>query len=251
MAAGDYTDGTSYESLVYQLSKGSWQLQPEPPMPSDYTTGLVLSSVSCPDASDCIVVGSYDNTTTQGSYSSAGVILDMASGQWSVQEAPLPANADPASDAVGLQVLDAVGCTGPGNCVAGGGYVDTSGNGDPLLLNLQSGAWAPSEAPVPSGESNQWSIIQSVSCPAAGSCVADGSALSSDGVETGLLLTQSASGWSAQPAPVPVTALARSSSHGVKGKTTLDSVTCTNTGFCRAVGSYGKHALIERFGHHR
>lgn len=253
MAAGDYASGSSYSPLVYELTSGAWHVEAAPPPPPDYQTGLVLSSVSCPDASDCVIVGSYDSDNSQGSVTSQGVILSMSAGTWSAEEAPLPPNADPAADSVGLQVLDSVDCTAPGTCVAGGGYVDTSGNGDALLLDLQSGSWSPSEAPVPAGEVNQWAIIQSISCPSAGACVADGSTLSSTGVQTGMLLTQSSSGWSSQSAPVPVTASARISGRGqqVKDKTTLDSVSCSGSGFCRAFGSYGKHGLIERFARRR
>jgi len=257
VATGDLAYGDSYLALVYELSSGTWQIQPAPPLPGDYGTGLVLSSVSCAGAGDCVVVGSYDDTPSAGTSSSEGLILTLSSGNWSVQEAPLPAGADTQPDALGLQVLDAVDCPAPGTCVAGGGYVDTTGVGDPLFLTLQSGTWTPSEAPVPAGQVNEWAIVNSISCPAVGECVADGTELGTDGVEGGIMLTQSASGWSATTAPQPVTESSRTRGHSALGragrtrsvrrKTVFESVFCATTSFCRAVGSYdGRQALIER-----
>jgi hypothetical protein len=245
VAAGDLAYGTSYFALVYMLTSGVWQLQPQPPLPPNYQTGAVLASVSCPGASDCVVVGSYQDA----SFSSHGLILTLASGTWSVQETPLPANANPEPDAAGLQVLGAVDCPAPGTCVAGGGYVDTAGNGQALLVSLQGGTWSASEAPVPSGAQNdQWAIITGMSCAAVGACVAVGSDLNSAGSQvTTLVFTQSSTGWSVASVMVtPASSSMGVSDHTASGKTGLRGVSCASTSFCRAVGSHGRHPLIEK-----
>jgi hypothetical protein len=48
-----------WQALIYILNDGAWQLQPQPPLPANYQDNLTLSSVSCPDVNDCVVVGSY------------------------------------------------------------------------------------------------------------------------------------------------------------------------------------------------
>jgi hypothetical protein len=238
--------------LVYTLASGTWQLQAEPPVPASYN-GLWLNSVSCPDAAHCVVVGSYGGT----GLSSYGLILTYASGQWQLQETPLPSNAltGPAMNAGGLQILDAVDCVDVGDCVAGGGYVDTKGHRDALLVTLQSGTWTPAEAPVPSdAQADPLALITGVSCPAVDACVAAGYYWLnfSAGDESGMVFTQQPNGsWI-----VASTSTGTSSTANVAGartkakgkKTVLNGVSCKSKSFCRAVGTSGKHGLIEKMG---
>ena len=53
-------------------------------------------------------------------------------------EATLPANADSTTQAD----LGSVSCASAGNCTAVGGYEDSSGNRQGLLLSETAGAWA-------------------------------------------------------------------------------------------------------------
>jgi hypothetical protein len=242
VATGDYAYGDSYLPLVYGLATGSWHLQAAPPLPSDYAANLELSSAACPDATDCRVVGSYGDS----SLSSHGMVLTDTAGTWSPQQVSLPADADNEPGATGLRVLDAVDCADAANCLAGGAYVDTAGNTDPLLVTLQSGTWASASAPVPSDAQTNpaMALVTAISCPSMGSCVADGIYLNTSGQLSGMLLSQSGSSWSAASAPVPGTYQAgtRSPRH----RSALQGVSCTRTHFCRAVGDFGPRPLIEK-----
>lgn len=223
--------GNNWLGVIYILASGTWQLQPAPPLPPSYKTNLMLASVSCPDANDCVAVGSYSDLSSFSS--SQGLILTLASGSRSVQEAPLPANANPEPNAVGLEVLGAVDCTAPGACVAGGGYVDQNGVTNGLIENLQDGVWTPSEAPVPAGAEGWGTIIDGISCPAVNACVADGWDVNPQiTVEDGLVWTQSSSGWTvAVVSTTPISSSMqgsgkRVSGHAASNKTVLKSVSC-------------------------
>jgi hypothetical protein len=263
MAVGDYDDAllpnnaNQSQPLVYLSSSGSWQLQSSPPLPSNFDTNLELLSVSCPDSADCVVVGGYMAHTM-----SPGLILTYSSGAWTAEQSPLPDNAATGPVVQGQNTyfansqLNAVDCSAVGECVAGGGYTDSTGiNFDGLLVTLHSGTWTASESPVPSDSdpSGTLAAITGMSCPTTGSCVADGYywVNYNSQIESGMILTQSSSGWRVTPAPVPVSPQGGRALHLVdaskaaSGKTAMQGVSCPKTSFCRAVGSHGKRPLIE------
>ena len=66
-------------------------------------------------------------------------------------------------------------CTSAGNCVAGGSYKDTAGNGQALIATQTAGgAWAasaltlPANADTAAGDQN--ASVQKVACTSAGNC---------------------------------------------------------------------------------
>ena len=240
-----------WQALIYILNDGSWQLQGPPPLPANYQDNLTVSSVSCPDVNDCVVVGSYGYYGTYNT--SLGLILTDSSGVWSAEEAPLPSNADDVPARSGMQVLDAVDCVDAGDCVAGGSYEDTTGNVDPFFDTLQAGTWTASEAPVPANAevpSQGGDSVTGISCPAEDACVADGSYWINylAGDESGMLYAQSSSGWTVAPAPLPNNANApfMTARRHKTSKSSLQGLSCVSTTFCRAVGQDGKRALIEK-----
>jgi hypothetical protein len=258
MAVGTFQarENPTVVALIYVLNAGSWQLQAQPPLPANYDVNLALASVSCPDANNCVVAGSYDDLNPSGvTLDSDGLILTDASGTWSDEEAPLPANADVQNQGSGLQVLDTVDCADANDCVAGGSYLDgaNAGYSVPLLETLQSGIWTPTEAPTPAGgPANEGAWITGVTCPSVGACLADGIyAENETGAESGMLLSQVGTSWSAVPAPIPGSpsgAQRRAARRTSRSRTNLDGISCVSTSFCRAVGSHGTHALIETMG---
>ena len=242
-----YQSTPSWTGLIYTWSAGTWTLQTGLPVPADYQNNLELSSVSCPDDSDCVVVGSYGAMPTGQPETSHGLILTLAAGTWSAQEAPLPVDANPEPNAAGLKVLDAVDCVDAADCVAGGAYVDESADTDPLLETLANGTWTPSQAPVPpDSQTNTLAVITGMSCPGLEACVADGyywpNYYGND--ESGMVLTQSGTGWTVVPGAIPVTSGVRRDAVGRAAATSssmsgLNSVSCPAGAACEAVGSYG------------
>jgi hypothetical protein len=222
-------------------------------MPSDFTEnsthGFALESVSCPDENDCVAVGTYGVAASGGYNSSIGLILTYAGGNWSGQEAPVPPDGNPEPPAVGMP-LYAIDCADVGDCVAGGWYFDQSGNQEPLLVTLAGGVWSASSAPIPpDAQADPLAMIDGISCPAVGACVADGEYWVNFGaqVQSGMLLSQAGSTWTVSSASVPVTPFTRmlhASAHK-RAKDSMYGISCVKASSCRAAGQSGKRAMIE------
>jgi hypothetical protein len=267
-------------ALVFTWSSGSWvfEMLPVPADAEDYSNGLQLTSISCPDDDDCTAVGAYENSEDL----SEGLILTLSDGIWGATTAPLPANATPAGP--GAKILDSVDCPQSNYCVAGGSYhippmSSADGSGvEALLLVYQSGTWTPVQAPLPpdADVTDLQSFVQSVDCPAENACIAAGSynlnyAIGEYGSEEGMLLTQAPDGsWGAAAAPLPESqeslrgralhtahASTRISSAAEIGRSltyaggvdptgsSMNGVSCDNQGFCAAGGADNGSGLIE------
>jgi hypothetical protein len=203
MATGDGND-SGRPGLVYLLSSGKWQLEPSLPLPPDFDSNLDLASVSCADSTDCVVVGSYDTPFTPNS-SSLGLIYTYKSGNWTVEQAQMPANASALQDFIPLGLLS-VDCVQATLCVAGGSYEDTSGNLVPLFVTLKSGKWTPKEGPsLQSTQRPSASFVTGVSCVTTANCVADGYsfALSGGSQPKGMVLTEVRGRWTAFASNLP------------------------------------------------
>jgi hypothetical protein len=114
-----------------------------------------------------------------------------------------------------------------------GGYVDSSGNTQGLLMTETAGIWASGvEAALPAdAAANPHVSLDLVSCVSAGNCSAVGGYAEGSGNSHLLLLTEAAGVWEAGvPAVLP--ANARVGSGG------LGAVSCASAGNCSAVGFY-------------
>jgi hypothetical protein len=122
--------------------------------------------------------------------------------------------------------LTDVACAAPGNCAATG-YLDSSIVSRGLLFLEKDGRWSVSEPPLPGilRPGNRSEGVSSVSCPAAGHCVAVGYAASGPQLEP-LVFTQRTRGWQETVPPLPA---------GAKGGS-LDLVSCPSIGNCTAAG---------------
>jgi hypothetical protein len=233
--------------LVYSGNGATWTLDSAPPSPPTLASNLTMASVACPDANDCVAVGAY--TDTAGA--AQGAIYTLSAGAWSTQESPLPPGANN-SPAVSAPVLDAVDCVAVGSCEAGGTYFDASGHQNAMFVSLAAGTWTATAAPVASdAQANPLALISGISCPAAGSCVADGSYwISYDTNQNGMVLDQSGDSWViVSPPGAPALSDSVRGGHHKKAaavRESLNALTCVSAKFCRAVGSNGKHAVIEK-----
>lgn len=160
-----------------------------------------------------------------------------ASPSWSAANPPLPANALAGQ---GVSLLSS-SCPADGWCVAVGDYPAVSSNAvngvefDAGLIESESGGtWSAMAAPLPADASttNPEALLESVSCPAVGSCVAVGRYLDSGGATQGLVEQLSEGSWSPSTSPLP----AGASSSGTSAYAQLTSVSCIDT--CTAVGVY-------------
>ena len=144
---------------------------------------------------------------------------------WTPLEAPLPPGGTSA-------YLYGVSCPAAGACVAGGYLTDAAyDNFPPLAETLAGGGWTASELPVPAG-GNGYGFLESISCPAAGACVAVGGYGVAPGNTPPLVEMQSGSSWTASGVPLP--------SGGYDA--TLWAISCPAAGTCVAVGDYSDAA---------
>jgi hypothetical protein len=231
-AVGEYYDGVVNEAETFLLteSEGTWGTAVQAGLPANAepkSNTIVREGVSCGSVGNCAVVGEYFDTSDN----MQGFLLDETEGTWDrAVEARLPANASPYPG----PFIDEVQCASAGNCTAVGSYIDSSENGQGLLLTETSGVWGTGvEAPLPAGARSGPSLLGgSLSCPSAGDCsYVDGYYDSSEHRE-GLLLTESQGAWApALQATLPLNA-------GAEPEVLLRSVSCATPGNCIAVGEY-------------
>lgn len=229
-AYGQYTDVSNHtQAFAMTLSGGVWGMTQLPlsgaaPDPSVDTT---RNGLSCPVTGFCVVVGDYQLANTHFS----SFIDTLSGGSWSSIQTPVPsdASADPSSN------LQAVGCFSATACSAAGTYVSSIEAG--LLVSLSGATWSAVNAPMPAdAAANPLPAFFGVSCPSAGGCVAVGNYTAANTFSENLLATQSGSAWAATTGPVPPDAVT-----GGGGKTPsagLNSVDCSTTQWCVAVGNY-------------
>lgn len=242
-----YSSGDG-EGLLVTETAGVWGPAFEPISPANAATksGAGLVSVSCSTAGNCTAVGGY----LDASNNFQGLLLTETAGSWGTGvEAHLPAKAAATKQQV---FLNSVSCASPGNCTAVGGYLDSSGGAEGLLLSEKAGSWAsgvtahlPANAATSSKYAGEVVLIYSVSCASAGNCSAVGNYCavgncnnfnnsgSGKSGEEGLLLTEKAGSWATGvEADLPANA-------DMTGPMQyLNSISCASPGNCSAAGSY-------------
>ena len=207
--------------------------------PAQNASAVLEESVSCAAVGSCVAVGNY--TDTSGNVQ--GLIETLEGGTWTATTAPL-AGLSPAATRTYTE-LTAVSCLTEGNCIAVGGYGDTS-NGDGLIETLSGGVWSATTAPAAGlSPASSAAALLNLSCPLPGSCTAVGYYDDSSGKD-GLIETLSGGTWSAATAPLAGLTPPISSAHTLM----LGPVSCAAVGFCVALSEYtdtagNQQGLIE------
>ena len=126
-----------------------------------------ITSAACRSAGDCVAVGYTGSLGESKSFA-----ISESGGVWAtpVRIEP-PPGAAPAPDSY----LQSVACS-PATCFAVGGYVDSSEAGQPMVVSETAGSWgAATELARPAGtQASQYVDLETVACPAGGSCLAIG-----------------------------------------------------------------------------
>jgi hypothetical protein len=207
--------------------EGIWKAATAP-VPAGAATqpDAFVSAVTCSSATACVAAGAYLDSS--GNYQ--GLLLTRRGPSWTAAEAPLPADA---GDSPGVNI-SAVACPSATACTAVGGYADSSGNYQGLLLTRRGSSWTAAEAPLPAGGAFVSSSggLSGVACRRAWACVAIGGYTDSSGNDHGLLLTRRGSSWTAARAPLPAGAATGS-------EVSISEVACWFATACVAVGTYG------------
>jgi hypothetical protein len=191
-----------------------------------------LPFLSCPSAGNCVAGGSYAAGSNQ-----AGLLLNEVAGVWRAPTVATPPSDASAGSAGGVSIYG-VSCGAVGNCSAVGTYVDKANNVQSFVKSEVGGRWlAATKIALPANalQSNQSSLVHSISCKAAGACSAVGtyeaSATPSADIE-GFVASEVNGHWlGAREVTLPA---------GVRGNpnVTLNQVACASDGNCSAVGSY-------------
>jgi hypothetical protein len=211
---------TGHATLVVDHS--SWKTAAVP-LPANAVSPAQagLWGVSCPSASFCTAVGTYEDATAR----SDGLLLTRSGGSWTAAQAPLPAGAAGAT-------LNAVSCPSASFCAAAGYYLDASGGEDPLLLTGSGKSWTVAQAPLPADAvSPAYASLSAVSCASASFCTAVGHYADMSGGQDALLLTWSGGSWTGTRAPLPADSASPAGA-------SLYAVSCPSASFCVAGGTY-------------
>jgi len=242
VATGSYSPGKSgtRQAMVSADVNGHWSRAVMVRLPSNEAAAIQsaqLSSVSCPSARACVAVGYY----TFGTNIKQGLITTGHGTSWATGVAPtLPANALLSQDAY----LTGVSCPKAGSCTAVGGY--TTGpsldpTGEAMAVTMTRGRWqrAVGIRPPRNAAPSAAAFLSSVSCAAAGQCVAVG-AYTDKALDGEVMAAFESKGKWGQAVPVGLPGNA-----DVTPQPELYAVSCVNTAFCEAAGDYLTRANYE------
>lgn len=135
---GDYTANASGDNrgVILTGSGTSWKATEAPvPAGSSSPEGVGLSSVACASPSACVVAGGYDDSASVD----WGLLLTGSASSWRAQRAPVPGNVAPNAGPGEIAGLSAVACGSPAACDAVGGYFDSAGYWDGLVVSGAAG----------------------------------------------------------------------------------------------------------------
>jgi len=129
-AAGNYADGSGHQQVfVVDEKNGTWGTAREAPGTATLNKGGFASfdSVSCATAGNCGASGFYTDGTGQQAF-----VVSETNGTWgTAKEVPGTATLNKG----GRAAADSVSCAAPGNCSAGGAYLDGSRHGQAFVVS--------------------------------------------------------------------------------------------------------------------
>ena len=189
-----------------------------------------VDSVSCAEPGDCSAGGSY----TDGSGKGQGFVVGEADGIWGTAR-PVPGLA--ALNAGGSAGVTSLSCPRPGDCSAGGVYIDSSGAQSGIqafVVSENHGVWGQAkEVPgLAALNTTGHAQVDSVSCALPGDCSAVGHYRDSSFAVQGFVVTETNGAWG-QAEEVPGLAALNTG-----GQADVTSVSCAGTGDCSAGGNY-------------
>jgi len=228
-AGGTYNDPSGLaQAFVVSQVHGTWGTAIEVPNPAALSDGLaVTSSVSCARAGDCSAGGLY----TEPSGRVQAFVINQVHGTWGTA-IEVPGTA--ALNQGGTAEINSVSCTRPGDCSAGGHYVDSSDNAQAFVVSQVHGTWGTAIEVPGTAALNQGglAVISSVSCARAGNCSVGGFYTDSSGVGQAFVVSQAHGTWGTA-IEVPGTAALNQAGFAV-----ISSVSCGRAGDCSAGGYY-------------
>jgi hypothetical protein len=144
-------------SLIEQMTRGQWQLQPSPDALALPANATFLNSVSCPSPTSCVAAGGDIDATTQTRQALETPVIDMQTPSgWTLQSINFDRTA----------ILSSLSCLSSTSCTAVG-FSNFAPNGGPMGLMLTSGIWNLTSDPA--------SQLNAVACSLVAGCIGVGS----------------------------------------------------------------------------
>jgi hypothetical protein len=193
--------------------------------PADASSdGVQAYAIECPTSTSCVGLGSYTDTTGNGQ----GVVEILASGIWTTQETPVPADAAANPETL----VDGSSCWAAASCQLAGSYVTNTGIFAPFTVGVSGTTLTATRLPVPvNAVSTLDARLNDIGCTSATACVAVGSynkTTTANG--SALIETLAGSTWTATRAQTPTSPNAANSE--------LVAIDCPLAGACTAVGDF-------------
>lgn len=219
-AGGAYNSDAGYQPMVVSQANGSWGKAIEVPGMAalNVNRGARVTAISCAAPGECAAGGYYNTTRCYGSDCGAFVVSET-NGSWG-NAIKVPG--------VGGGVVNSISCGAPGDCAAGGYDYGPQGQEQAFVVTEKNGRWGdaievPGVAKLnPNPGGGFAARVNSISCAAAGECVAGGYSFGG-----AFVVSETNGSWG--------TAMK------VPGTTTLNEVTsisCPAVGECAAGGDY-------------
>ncbi len=225
VATGEYFTGTAYQNLVLTWNGSSWSLDSAPSLSTSASQNNLLNAVSCVSASSCVATGDHWNGTAY-----QNLVLTWNGSSWSLDSA-----ASLSSSSSQDNFLDGISCVSFSFCVAVGNYYNGTEYQN-LVLTWNGSSWSLDSAASLSTSASQHNNLQSVSCPTASFCVADGNYYNGT-VYQNQVLTWNGSSWSLDSAASLSTLASQTN--------VLLGVSCFSASSCVGVGYHWNGTVYQ------
>jgi hypothetical protein len=221
-AVGSNANGQT--TLIESWNGSTWSVVSSPNQDDNASQ---LAAVSCVSASSCSAVGTYQSQNP----SDDALILQTLAESWNGSTWSIVSSPNPVSEQT--NELTSVSCRAASACTAVGSD-DYQGEFTQTLVGSWNGStWSVVSSP---NDVSYFDELSDVSCVSASFCVAVGYYRDGAGVDRTLIESWNGTAWSIVPSP-----------NEFSNNNVLDSVSCTSTSFCVAVGSWANDTatLVE------
>jgi len=234
VAVGRFNNAAGgYEAFTQTQTNGSWATA----VPATFGANVQnpipaanLFSVSCSSAGNCVAAGVFTNAT--GGYEA--FTQTQTNGSW--------ATAVPATFGANVQnsspdaYFSSISCPSAGNCVAAGAFTNADGDYEAFTQTQTNGSWAiavPATFGANVQDTSEYGLLNSISCPSVGNCVAVGQFRTIAGNYVAFTQTQTNGNWA-----TATQATFGANVQNAAPNSFFDSVFCSSVGNCVAGGRF-------------
>jgi hypothetical protein len=220
IAVGTYVHGSTGYALAEFFNGDSWSPTAAPAGVAN-TTQVVLESVSCVTAQDCVAAGYYDPKSNPDDEVAIAEVWNGHS--WRLSN---PHLAEPYNN------LDTISCPTSSYCVLGGLYANSQGDYVWAEQFTNEAHWKTLSVPQPTTPNAHYQYFSGVSCLSTTSCTAVGGSENESSHNSGFIEALSGGVWRTEKVSWP---------SGQQSLLIADS--CAAANYCIASGSIGSSAL--------